>query len=116
MEPPSPSCWDVWAPRLHSQFDSPWPTASVISLLDQGLQVVVVAEMSTREDGPGYQDPGFTAVVLPAGSPWQPWPQVPGLPHSSRLVKYLNPLAARRSAFSCFFICQGSLVVMLVTK
>lgn len=57
LQPPSPSCWDVWAPRLHNQFDSPWPMASVISLQDQGLQVVVVAEMSTQEDGPGYQDP-----------------------------------------------------------
>lgn len=30
--------------------------ASVMSLLDQGLQVVV-AEMNSREYGPGYQDP-----------------------------------------------------------
>lgn len=41
---------------------------------------------------------------------------LPSLPHSSLLVKYLKPLAARRSAFSCFLMCHGSLVVMLVTK
>ena len=62
--------------------------------------------------------PGARATALPpAASPCpRPWPPVPSRPHSSRLVKYLNPLAARRSAFSCFFMCHGSLVVMLVTK
>lgn len=47
---------------------------------------------------------------------WETEHSSPSLPHSSRLVKYLKPLAALLSAFSCFFTCQGSLVVMLVTK
>lgn len=51
--------------------------------------------------------------------PWCAVPEpraLPRRPHSSLLVKYLKPLAARRSAFSCFLMCHGSLVVMLVTK
>lgn len=79
------------------------------SLIRMYMRLNIVKTCSDGEPGEDDGEKGVGKVmVVPSCSPSRP--------HSSLLVKYLKPLAARRSAFSCFLTCHGSLVVMLVTK